>query len=82
VQRQEYGNFNIKYMKINLKNKSWRTTIIGIVLIILGTHGLFVLWRHEQTIWNNITRIELGPLAAIFAGWLGIHSRDHKCKDE
>ena len=64
-----------------MKNKSWRTTSLGIALLILGAWSFWVHWVSNQSIYFNIIYAEIPSIATLAVGWLGIHARDHKCKD-
>jgi hypothetical protein len=63
-----------------MNNKSWRTTGIGVALIILGAWAFKVHWDSAQSIYFNLVMVEPPQLAIIAAGWLGLHARDHKCE--
>jgi len=69
-------------MKNYLKNKSWITTTLGVIAILWGLRSAFVLYVHTQTVWFNLIYVLPGAMAMIFAGWIGIHARDHRCKDK
>jgi hypothetical protein len=62
-----------------MKNKSWRTTALGIACIVLGLTIWHQTWVHNQTVWFNLRYVGLGPLGWIVAGWIGIHAKDHRC---
>ena len=66
-----------------MKNKSWRTTSLGIACILLGLHSFFALWLPIKfdAVWFNLVHVENGPIALIVVGIGLIHARDHKCKD-
>lgn len=61
---------------------SWRTTALGVVLMLLGGWAFFVHWVPNQTVYFNLVYVELAPLAVIATGWLGIHCRDHRTSSE
>jgi hypothetical protein len=63
-----------------MKTKSWRTTILGVIAILIGLHAAQLVWVHGQTIWFNLFYVESGPLALIITGWGLIHACDHRAK--
>ncbi len=62
-----------------MKNKSWRTTSLGIVCVLIGLLSWHQGWLPSQSLWFNVRYVGLGPLGWIVAGWMGIHARDHRC---
>ena len=61
---------------------SWKTSLLGIVLLLLGAWSFLVHWVPNQTIYFNIIYAEIPSIAVLAVGWLGIHARDHSHKDD
>ncbi len=59
----EILNFLVQYLSIDNITKSWRTTIIGLMLIIAGFVSKFVPIAGQVTTWNEaILAIVFGVL--------------------
>ena len=71
-----------------MQNKSWRTTLCGLVggipALLLGLWSFHVLWVPNQTPYFNLVYVENAPMALIVVGigviFIGLHARDHKAE--
>jgi hypothetical protein len=74
-----------------MKNKSWRTTTLGIVAILFGLYTGWVAWIPyspgavlRETFWTkawwNLVYVEPSHICLIIVGWALIHARDHRCQ--
>jgi hypothetical protein len=61
--------------------ESYRTTLVGILLIMLGLIAFKIHWVSGQSLFFNIFYAELPAIAIIACGWLGIHARDQKAHE-
>lgn len=62
--------------------KSWKTSILGSIAIVLGIWSLKLHWVPHATVFFNIVYVAPGSLALIFSGWLGLHARDHSTSEK
>jgi hypothetical protein len=65
-----------------MKNKSWRTTCIGIAAILWGLWLAHVLYVSTNTFGFNLTYSMPQPTLFILIGIGLVYARDHGCKDE
>lgn len=63
-----------------MNTKSWRTTLLGLLAIILGIWSFSIHWVPYQTVRFNLLYAETAPLTMIILGWALLHARDHRCK--
>ena len=61
-----------------MKNRSWITTTIGIIAILMGLRSMWITYVPTQTLYFNLFYVWSGQCALIFCGWIGIHAADHR----
>ena len=64
---------------MNLQNKSWRTSSLGVLAIVCGIRLGALLYVPANTIWFNLVYVLRGPELFIIVGIGLIHARDHSC---
>lgn len=74
--------FNPKHHARKRLGPSWRTSLLGFSLILLGLWVGYVHWVPNQTLYFNIVYVEPPAIALLACGWLGIHARDQRAHDE
>lgn len=61
---------------------SWRTSLLGIVLIGLGVWAFILHWVPTQTVWFNLMYAEIAPIAIIACGVVAIWTREQRAHDK
>jgi multisubunit Na+/H+ antiporter MnhG subunit len=71
-------------VKKHLHGRSWKTTTVGIIVIIFGLVAFSIHWVPMQLgtfkeLYFNLFYAEIGPIAILCAGFALILARDHSC---
>lgn len=62
--------------------KSWKTTTLGLVAIAIALWSMHDTYIPYQTVSFHVFHVWPGQFGLLFAGWIGVHARDHSHKDK